>query len=57
MKGNNEFHLCAATMIEALQEWADKHLVDRVTVLGVAQSNSGYDTTFVVKVTPTETTS
>lgn len=50
MIGNNELRLNLATMFEALNEWAEKHLTDKVNIVGVEQQTSGYDVTFVVKI-------
>jgi hypothetical protein len=52
MLGSNEVRLCAAAMIEAMQEWADEHLVDPVVVEGVTPVTEYQSTTFVIKLKP-----
>lgn len=48
MKGNNEFHLNTATMMEAVQMWLDYQMPKGApTVTGVTPGRNG-DHTFVV---------
>ena len=50
MKGKNELNFCTAQMIEAMQEYLDKHFVDKVQVTGVEMANNynGYDKLFKI---------
>lgn len=55
MQGNNTIQMCQASMIEAMQEWCDKHLVDKVKVESVVQSRTntssmGHGNVFEIKV-------
>jgi hypothetical protein len=55
MKGNNEILLNAATMIEAVQLWADANFKEPVTVLAVDQaSKTSYEQTFKVQLSVPE---
>jgi len=40
MKGKNELNFCSAQMIEDMQEYLDKHFVDKVQVTGVEMANN-----------------
>lgn len=54
MKGSNTLKVCKATMMSIVQEWADKHLVDKVKVTNVAEGRQVTDNCFDLSIEAVE---
>lgn len=54
MKGRNEIRFCEAAMMEAMQDWCDEHMTDKVTVEAIGVVMEGGSRVFIVGVKDAE---